>query len=50
MNIVNNKQELLRKEVQLRGRIQELESQIARFDTEQMAVKILLNSMYGALG
>lgn len=50
MNIMNNKQELLRKEVQLRGRIHELESQIARFDTEQMAVKILLNSMYGALG
>lgn len=50
MNTMNRKQELLRKEVQLRGHIQQLESQIAKFDTEQMAVKILLNSLYGALG
>ena len=50
MNTLNRKQELLRKEVQLRGHINELERQIARFDTEQMAIKILLNSLYGALG
>lgn len=40
-----------RKEAQLiQERIMQLENDIARLDTEQMCIKILMNSMYGALG
>lgn len=40
-----------RKETELiQERIIQLENEIAHLDTEQMCIKILMNSMYGALG
>lgn len=50
MNNLQHKQELQRREVQLRALISENERTIAKLDTEQLAIKILLNSLYGALG
>lgn len=41
---------LLRKEAQLQERVSVLNSEIAKNETEQIAIKILLNSLYGALG
>jgi len=35
---------------QLRARMLQLESEIAQLENQQMAIKILLNSLYGALG
>jgi DNA polymerase elongation subunit (family B) len=43
-------QTLLRKEAQLQERVSVLNSEIAKNETEQIAIKILLNSLYGALG
>lgn len=40
-----------RKEAQLiQERINQLDKDIARLETEQMCIKILMNSLYGALG
>lgn len=40
-----------RKEAQfIQERINQLDKDIARLETEQMCIKILMNSLYGALG
>lgn len=41
---------LHRKEKELQGRLNDINNLIAKTETEQMTVKILLNSLYGALG
>jgi uncharacterized protein YlxW (UPF0749 family) len=45
-----NIESLRRKEAQLQERINTLNDEIAKNETKQMAIKIAINSVYGALG
>jgi DNA polymerase elongation subunit (family B) len=46
----SDRQELIKRKEVIRGRLSQVKREMNQLDNKQQAVKILLNSLYGALG